>query len=170
MKAEAGAAQEAAKNDGADFAASVKDRVFKEAEHGKETVSSGLEDFAAAIRKASEELGNRDQSMASTLVREVASGLERATGSIKGKSVQELTQSVTGFARRQPTAFLVGAALAGIALGRFARASGEGHGEATQPRGPSNQGAARSREPARSHSSWEEDGSAPFPSTSTSTS
>lgn len=129
---EAGAAREEAQKLGEtvreqaqDFAGKAKDRVYEEAETGKETVAGGLDDFAAAVRKASDELGDRDQSMASKLVREVAGGLEDASRSIHGRSIEDLTRSVTGFARRRPTTFLVGAALAGVALGRFARASGE---------------------------------------------
>lgn len=163
MRAQAGLATDAVRDGAADLAASAKERAVEEAERGKEAVSSGLDDFAAAIRKASEELGNRDQSMASNLVREVASGLEQATGSIKGKSIQDLTQSVAGFARRQPTAFLVGAALAGVALGRFARASS---GAETMHRGGgADENADRDRTAAPSRSVWEETSPVPAPST-----
>ncbi|GHC72424.1 hypothetical protein [Limoniibacter endophyticus] len=103
---------------------SLKDEAIREAESGKNQAADGLRDFTAAIRKASEELGERDQSMAAGFAREAASGLEHFAGSLKGKNVQELTHSIAGFARKQPAAFLVGAALAGVALGRFAKASG----------------------------------------------
>ena len=129
---EAGAAREEAQKLGqkvseqaGDFAEKAKERAYEGAETGKETVAGGLDDFAAAVRKASDELGDRDQSMASRLVREVAGGLEDASRSIHGKSIEEMTRSVADFARRRPSTFLAGAALAGIALGRFARASGE---------------------------------------------
>ncbi|HEY9058724.1 MAG TPA: hypothetical protein VIN77_16380 [Aurantimonas sp.] len=107
------------------LAEKAKERAGESADQGKEAVAGSMEDFAAAVRKASDELGDRDQSMAANVVREVASGLEDASRSLHGRSVQDLTRSVAGFARRQPTAFLVGAALAGVALGRFARASSE---------------------------------------------
>lgn len=129
---EAGAAREEARKLGetvrqqaGDLAGKAKERAYEGAETGKETVAGGLDDFAAAVRKASDELGDRDQSMASKLVREVAGGLEDASRSIHGHSIEDLTRSVASFARRRPTTFLVGAALAGVALGRFARASGE---------------------------------------------
>jgi vacuolar-type H+-ATPase subunit H len=129
---EAGAAREEAQKLGekvsqqaGDFAEKAKERAYDEAETGKETVAGGLDDFAAAVRRASDELGDRDQSMASRLVREVAGGLEDASRSIHGRSIEEMTRSVASFARRRPSTFLAGAALAGIALGRFARASGE---------------------------------------------
>ena len=113
------------KDEAARFASGAKEKAFESVEDGKAMAASSLNDFTAAIRKASDELGERDQSMAANLVREAASGLESVSNSIEGKSVQEIARSVANFARRQPTAFFVGAALAGVALGRFARASGE---------------------------------------------
>ena len=108
-----------------DLSDKARAKAREKGEEGKEQVAGGLDDFAAAVRKASDELGSRDQSMASNLVREVAGGLEHASRTIHGKDVGELTQSVARFARERPATFLVGAALAGLALGRFARSSGE---------------------------------------------
>ncbi|KQT43058.1 hypothetical protein ASG43_16165 [Aureimonas sp. Leaf454] len=124
-KAELGNAAREIKDGAASLAATAREKASESVEAGKSQLTSSLGDFAAAVRKASDELGERDQSMAAGLVREVANGLEQATGSIEGRSVQDLTRSVASFARRQPTTFLIGAALAGIALGRFARASGD---------------------------------------------
>jgi len=117
----------------ASLASGVRESAEAKAEGGLSAAASSLDDFTAAIRKASDELGERDQSMAAQIVREAASGLEQASGALKGKSVGEVTQSLAGFARRQPAAFLVGATLAGIALGRFARASSD-HSDTAQLR------------------------------------
>lgn len=133
-KAELGSATQQVKDGAASLAATAREKASESVEAGKSQLTSSLGDFAAAVRKASDELGERDQSMAAGLVREVANGLEQATGSIEGRSIQDITRSVAAFARRQPTTFLVGAALAGIALGRFARASGE-HASAPAGRG-----------------------------------
>jgi len=103
----------------------TKSAVSDQADKGKDAVASSMSDFASAVRKASDELGHRDQSLAASLVREVAGGLEDASRSLHGQSIGELTRSVSDFARRQPSAFLVGAAVAGIALGRFVKASEE---------------------------------------------
>lgn len=141
-------------------ASTIKDKAREGAEFGRQQAASSIGDFAAAIRKASDELGSRDQSMVAGLVREVASGLEQVSHSIEGQSVQDLTRSVAGFARRQPTAFLVGAALAGIALGRFARASSEHAQSYDQGSGVYGQGSGASgprpggRGPG-AHSAWE---------------
>ncbi|MCQ0990417.1 hypothetical protein [Jiella marina] len=118
-------AREHAKADARAFADQAKDRAYQGADQAKQTVSSDLEDFAAAVRKASDELGERDQSMASQLVREVAGGLEHASRNIGGRDVGELTRSVAAFGRERPVVFMAGMALAGLALGRFVQASSE---------------------------------------------
>lgn len=107
------------------LASSAREKAYEGVESGKNYAAGSLTDFTAAIKKASDELGERDQSMAANLVREAASGLEQVSVAIEGKSVQQLTRSVADFARRQPAAFLIGAALAGVAIGRFAKASSE---------------------------------------------
>lgn len=110
----------------------AKERASATAEEGKSVAASSLQDFAAAIRRASDELGDRDQSMGANLVRQAAGGLEQASDALKGRSIPELAGSVADFARRQPAAFLIGATLAGVALGRFARASSDhDHGHST---------------------------------------
>ncbi|SKA36719.1 hypothetical protein [Consotaella salsifontis] len=109
----------------ANVAGKAKTQAYESAESGKDFAAGNMEDFAAAIRKASDELGERDQSMSASLLREAARSLESASREVKGKSVEDMMRSVAGFARRQPGAFLIGATLAGVALGRFARASGD---------------------------------------------
>ena len=87
-------AREAPANPRGGFRRAGPARAATEAEKGKEAAAAGLDDFAAAVRKASDELGSRDQSMASHLVREVAGGLEQASRTIHGKDIGEFTQSV----------------------------------------------------------------------------
>jgi hypothetical protein len=111
------------REEASNIASKAKNAVGERAHEGKETVAFGMSDFAAAVRRASDELGERDQSIAADLVREVAAGLEDASRAIHGRSVGDLTRSITDFARRQPTAFLLGATVAGIALGRFIKAT-----------------------------------------------
>lgn len=124
-KAETRKATDSIRDTASDLSDKARAKAREQGEKGKEQAAGGLDDFAAAVRKASEELASRDQSMASNLVREVAGGLEQASRTIHGKDIGELTQSVARFARERPATFLVGAALAGLALGRFARSSGE---------------------------------------------
>lgn len=126
-RAEGQHAREHVREDAHAFTDYAKERAYEGADGAKQTVSSSLDDFAAAIRKASDELGERDQSMASHLVREVAGGLEQASRSIGGRDVGELTHSVAAFAREKPGMFMAGMALVGLGLGRFVQASAD-HG------------------------------------------
>ena len=57
------------------------------------------------------------------MVRQAADGLANLSRSVSGGSTEDMVRAATRFARRNPTAFLTGAALVGVALGRFATAS-----------------------------------------------
>jgi hypothetical protein len=104
------------------IASAVRNKAMDGIESGKSELAESLDDFTAAIRKASDELDERDQQSAASLVREAATGLEHLTQAMKERSVKDLAGSISAFARERPAAFFIGAALAGIALGRFARA------------------------------------------------
>jgi hypothetical protein len=95
------------------------------AEEQKNAAATHIHEFARAIRTASEELSQRDQSFAARLVKEAADGLEKVSSSVSGATADDMVHSVSRFARSNPGAFLTGAVLAGVALGRFAKASGE---------------------------------------------
>lgn len=95
------------------------------AERGKDAIGSSLGDFASAVRRAGDELDERDQGLAAQLVSRAARGLEDAAHSVSGTSVDEVMGSAKEFARRNPTAFTAGAVLAGVALARFAKATSE---------------------------------------------
>lgn len=105
------------------IADAVRHKVGDSMESGKSVLADSLDDFSAAIRKASDELSERDQRSAANLVRHAAEGLQHATAAVKGRSVEEIAGSVADFARERPTTFIIGAVLAGLALGRFARSS-----------------------------------------------
>jgi len=101
----------------------ARERVEGYTEGGKEVVRQHLDDFASAVRRASDELSEHDQTLASQFVRQAAGGLESLSRSVDNTSFGDLVDSVRRFGRRNPAAFIGGAVLAGLALGRFARAS-----------------------------------------------
>jgi hypothetical protein len=117
------AAYDSLKEGARSLGAEARDRASRYADAQKEAVSGSLEDFARAIRRASEDLSERDQTMAAQVVRQAASGLENMSRSIGGASLEDMIDSVRRFGRQHPVAFIGGAVLAGLALGRFARAS-----------------------------------------------
>ena len=122
-KAALGQAGKAIRDEAQSFAAAAQARVRSEAEKGQETATKTLGDFAQAIRRAGEELSQSDQSPAARLVRQAADGLESVSRNLAGKRPEDLVNDVRGFARSHPAAFIGGAVLVGVALGRFIRAS-----------------------------------------------
>jgi hypothetical protein len=102
----------------------VRNKLADSMESGKETLADSLNDFTAAIRKAGDELDGRDQRSVAGLVHSAADGLDEAIETVRTRSVEDLGQSIASFARQQPAAFIIGALIAGVALGRFVRASG----------------------------------------------
>ncbi|HEY8572968.1 hypothetical protein [Phenylobacterium sp.] len=127
----ASSAAQTVKQEAATFAADAKDKASQHIEQHKETATRTLGDFADAIRRAGEELSNKDQSVASRLVQQAADGLESFSRSVSDKRPEEMIEAVRDFGRRNPTAFIAGSVLVGVALGRFLRSSGSQSMEAT---------------------------------------
>jgi hypothetical protein len=125
------AAAGAVKQEVASFADSTKDKVLDKVEEKKHVATETLGDFANAIRKAGEELSQSDQSMAARVVKQAAEGLEGLSRSVSDKRPEEMLEAVRDFGRSNPTAFIAGSVLVGLALGRFARSS-ENHGSAAK--------------------------------------
>jgi hypothetical protein len=119
----------------------AKERIGDLADAQKDQVSESLGQFATAIKKASEELRSSDQTLAAQLVREAADALGSLSRSIGGATPSELVGSVRSFGRNNPVAFIGGAVLAGLALGRFARAEPP-RPEAASGRGPASERAS----------------------------
>ncbi|WP_108659477.1 hypothetical protein [Acuticoccus kandeliae] len=113
--------RDAAENVGSD----LKGAAASYAEDGKAYAASHITDFATAVRRASNELAERDQGVAARVVTQAADGLEQVAKSISGTSVDEMVVSVERFARRNPSAFVFGTILAGVAIGRFAKATSD---------------------------------------------
>lgn len=121
-----GKAGETIKAEAQSFASVAQDRVKAEAQKGAQTAGKTLGDFATAIRRAGDELASADQSPALRLVGHAAEGLESLSRNLADKEPGELLNAVRDFGRRNPVAFIGGAMLAGVALGRLVRASESG--------------------------------------------
>lgn len=104
--------------------ASEARRVLSEKTEGAQRdVGSSLAAFGEALRVASEHLGNADQQAASKFMVEAAGGLDRLSSSIKEKPFGQVLEDVQSFGRQNPGMLLAGSVLAGLALGRFLKAS-----------------------------------------------
>lgn len=124
-KAAVSQASQALKQEAQTFATAAQEKARTEAQRRTETATRTLGDFANAIRRAGDELSQADQSPAARLIGQAADGLENLSRNLAGKQPEELLDAVRDFGRRHPAAFIGGAVLAGIALGRFVRATEE---------------------------------------------
>jgi hypothetical protein len=78
--------------------------------------------LADTMRRAAREF-DRDLPIAGVYIRKAASQIENVSDSIKTGNFQDLVQGAQSFARRQPTAFLGMAVLAGFGVVRFLKTS-----------------------------------------------
>lgn len=92
----------------------------------KRAASESIDAFAKAVRRASEELSNQDQTVAARLIQEAAGGLEGLSRTLSQKSFGDMLGTVRDFGRRNPLALAGGAALLGLAIGRVARTAADG--------------------------------------------
>lgn len=118
-----GEAGQTLKTEAKSFAGVAQDRVRVEAKKGTQAGAKTLGDFANAVRRAGDDLAEHDQSPASRLVQRAADGLETLSRNLADREPDDLLNDVREFGRRHPAAFIGGAVLIGLALGRVARAS-----------------------------------------------
>ena len=76
------------------------------------------------MRRAAREF-DRDLHIAGTYIRKAASQVEVVSDSIRNGNFNDLLRNAQSFARRQPTAFLGMAVLAGFGVIRFLKSSAE---------------------------------------------
>jgi len=89
----------------------------------KHTVAETMHHCGDALREASRRLrDNQDQNLAS-FTDTIADRIERTSGYLESKQIDEIRNDVENFARRQPHAFYGGMFVAGLALSRFFKAS-----------------------------------------------
>lgn len=105
------------------FTSSARQQAASRVEQRKQQVTGTIHDFADAVRRAGDELNQRDQTMAARLVSRAAEGLEDVSRTLADKRPSEMVDGLRDFGRRNPTAFIAGSVLLGVALGRFLRSS-----------------------------------------------
>lgn len=110
-----------AKKTADDLGRRARDEANAQADRAKEGVATEISSIADALRKAADEM--RSGSPQERTFGQIAEGLADASEAIHGRDVGELAREASDFARRNPLAFLGGAALAGFAVTRFAKAS-----------------------------------------------
>jgi hypothetical protein len=127
----AGSSSEAIKGHASDFVDAAKDVASQATDKLKQTVdgqkNAGVEyvgSLADTIRRAAREFDG-DLPIAGTYIRKVASQVEGVADTIRTGNFKDLVRGAQSFARRQPTAFLGMAVLAGFGAVRFLKSSAE---------------------------------------------
>jgi hypothetical protein len=118
-------AGEAKAERGRRFGDRLRQKALSEVDRQKDDMADGLNAVAGRVRGAAEDLSAGDRSMAARLAREAADGLEGLSRSLHDRSVADTADEVRSFGRRHPFLFVAGGLLAGVALARFVKASGE---------------------------------------------
>jgi ElaB/YqjD/DUF883 family membrane-anchored ribosome-binding protein len=103
---------------------------FKETIDGQKTAGAEyVGSLADTLRRAAREF-DRDLPIAGTYMRKAATQVETVSDSIRNGDFNDLVRGAQDFARRQPTAFLGLAVLAGFGAVRLLKSSAEATGDA----------------------------------------
>jgi hypothetical protein len=127
----AGASSEAIQNQASDFVDAAKEMATQTGDKLKQSVDGQkvagadyVSTLADTIRRAANEFDN-DLPIAATYIRKAASQVETVSDTIRAGNLNDLLRGAQSFARRQPTAFLGIAVLAGFGVVRFLKSSSE---------------------------------------------
>jgi gas vesicle protein len=150
----ADSSSQAIKEHASDFADAAKDLASEATDKLKQTVegqkSAGADyvgSLAETIRRAAREFDS-DLPIAGTYIRKAASQVEGVADTIRTGNFNDLVLSAQSFARRQPTAFLGMAVLAGFGVVRFLKSTASSDESGYQREGGDQIGASASN---RSH-------------------
>jgi hypothetical protein len=147
------------------YAAEARQAVTEKAEQTQRDIGSSLSAFGGALRAAGDHLAQSDQDAASQFMQQAANGLEQLSSSLKDKPFSQVLEDVQSFGRQNPGALLAGSVLAGLALGRFIKASPPGTRGPTEsagtPESASQPGAGTSVNRDQSPADWGSDGGIP---------
>ncbi|MFZ3582934.1 hypothetical protein ACOI1H_12265 [Loktanella sp. DJP18] len=99
----------------------IRSEVTSRADAAKGAAAEEVGNVATALRKAAQE--SRTGSPQERTFGQIAESLADASDAIRNKDLGTALHDVGDFARRHPLTFLAGAALAGFAASRFAKAS-----------------------------------------------
>ncbi|MGJ8545961.1 MAG: hypothetical protein ACSHWZ_11005 [Sulfitobacter sp.] len=120
-QAAASSASEEVKARAHDVADTAAKEAANYADQAKGAAAHEVKDVASALRSAAQDM--RSGSPQERTFSQIADSLADASDAVRDKDLGEMVGAVSDFARRNPLAFLGGAALIGFAATRFAKAS-----------------------------------------------
>ncbi|PRX92258.1 hypothetical protein [Allonocardiopsis opalescens] len=110
-------------------ATDMRERVSGELDAQARRMAAGLRDWSSDLATMADT--SHDDTPARAVVRQVAQGGGRAADYLDERGVSGVVAEVEDFARRRPGLFLAGAAIAGFALARLAKAAAAERGDDT---------------------------------------
>src|SRR3954470_6071674 len=127
IKGRASEAMDAAK----DMASQATDKLKQTVDGQKNAGAEYVGSLADTMRRAAREF-DHDLPIAGAYIRKAASQIEGVSDSIKTGNFNDLVRGAQSFARRQPTAFMGLAVLAGFGAVRFLKSSANSSGAASE--------------------------------------
>lgn len=89
------------------------------------SAAEGVDEVADALRGAARQLDDRQQTASARMIDSAADGLQRLSGTLRGKDLDTVMRDIQDFARREPALFIGGAIAAGFLAVRLMGQSGE---------------------------------------------
>ncbi len=105
------------------IASDIKEQTKSTVRKGKNQVATQIQGLANALNHASDTLDEENQDQLAYYSYSLGTQVEQVATYLEGKSVNELTDDLEVFARRQPAVFLGGALAVGLVAARFLRSS-----------------------------------------------
>ena len=134
------------------LASQAGEKLLSSVEEQKAAGADFVSGVAGAIRRAATEF-DKDVPQAAQYIRLAADQIGTVSDAFRRRDLNQLVADVQGFARRQPTAFLGAAVLAGFAAVRFLKTSTAGANASSRSTGTQHSSASRpmsSNQPAGS--------------------
>jgi uncharacterized protein YjbJ (UPF0337 family) len=115
----------------------AKQQATSRLESGKERAVEGLSTVAHAVRQVGQQLREQEQPTAAQYADKSAQQIERFSGYLRDKDMDQIVRETEAYARRQPTVFLGSALGLGFLLARFLKSSSRraaaSNGASTRP-------------------------------------
>ena len=124
------------------LASQAGEKLLSSVEEQKAAGADFVSGVAGAIRRAATEF-DKDVPQAAQYIRLAADQIGTVSDAFRRRDLNQLVADVQGFARRQPTAFLGAAVLAGFAAVRFLKTSTEGANASSRSTGTQHSPASR---------------------------
>jgi gas vesicle protein len=136
IKSQASNLLDSAKDMAGDAKDKIADKIGETLNEQKGAGADYVKNVAGAVRRAAEGF-EKDIPQAAQYIRMAAEQIDGVSSALRNQNFGQLVGGVQDFARRQPTAFLGAAVVAGFALVRFLKSSGGGASHAGQSQSPS---------------------------------